>query len=451
MLYMRLSPDKYQAVLFELKYILIIVGHTLLSNFIKAERKKNNNEFKAMKDELVKVRNANIILKNSIKSVEKDLSDLQQYIRRWSIEISGIPTRIPQHDLEKHVAENILRPLGVHVGDNDIDACHRLAKRDPRKPANVVVRFVNRKNAVDAIKNRYLLKQHKCLFIHYNLCPSYRAILDSLSNLRKEGIVNQVWTYNGKVTYKKSSNRWGRGTRIWHIDELESLQVESQLKHQRENDLFPTHVTAPVANSSSSMVSPVSVEETSNLLPSSSSSSNVPGLATNQAPAANSNSLPAPTVPAEETNSSAAGSDLLIPLLQSVVASSSLHESSSSSSISSNESTLTDPFILEESESILNSTVRSASTSNLHSPAPQDISVTIPFLCPSTSSAPVSSPNLDPSPSTDEIDSSIIEDEDVNSCHVLSRINTKLVESMKADLLQMQIDYKNKSPSIFTY
>ena len=176
-----------------------------------------------IKEDLANMDEIDANLKDRIKSLESKVADLDQYGRRPSIEISGVSEDISQSSLEAYVALEILHPIGVRVGYWDIVACHRLKKRDPNLPAPVVVRFVNRKHAVTAVKNRHKLKFHshlKGIFITDNLCPYYRSIFDELSNLKQQGVVNQVWSYNGKVSFKSTPNRRARGTRVGHMDEL---------------------------------------------------------------------------------------------------------------------------------------------------------------------------------------------------------------------------------------
>ena len=62
-----------------------------------------------------------------IDTLERDLMDLQQYIRRPSIEISGIPDHIEQRDLQNYVINQILtRTNGCTLNNIDIVACHIL-------------------------------------------------------------------------------------------------------------------------------------------------------------------------------------------------------------------------------------------------------------------------------------------------------------------------------------
>ena len=87
-----------------------------------------------------------------------------QYVRRESLIISGIPDRIIQNYLEETVIR-ILRSLGLeNISSYQISACHRLRKKgNNRYPAQTIVRFTNRKivNYCLTNKNNLInLKQH---------------------------------------------------------------------------------------------------------------------------------------------------------------------------------------------------------------------------------------------------------------------------------------------------
>ena len=72
--------------------------------------------------------------------------ECEQYSRRESIIISGIPNNIKHHELE-NVTIDILKNLGIYVGVKDISAIHRLGKvsNTSKFPVRVIVRFINRK------------------------------------------------------------------------------------------------------------------------------------------------------------------------------------------------------------------------------------------------------------------------------------------------------------------
>ena len=71
---------------------------------------------------------------------------MQQYSRRESLVISGIPENIGQDKLENTVLD-ILRTVGVrNVSSYEITAVHRLPKNSRNKyPSKTIVRFTNRK------------------------------------------------------------------------------------------------------------------------------------------------------------------------------------------------------------------------------------------------------------------------------------------------------------------
>ena len=133
----------------------------------------------------IKLINANLVRKSNVLiSVEKDVVDLQQYIRRNNIEVVGIPSNIVDKDLERTVID-IADSIDVKISKNDIEACHRLKdRRNPTGPKRTIVRFINRKKC-DALhrnkkklkddpvkdKIRLILGSRNKVFINANLCP----------------------------------------------------------------------------------------------------------------------------------------------------------------------------------------------------------------------------------------------------------------------------------------
>ena len=77
--------------------------------------------------------------------MEKDIIDPQQYIRRNNIEICGMPTNIPDHELEQKVI-SLAAAIDVKIKKSDIEACHRLHdKNNDNGPKKTIVRFTNRR------------------------------------------------------------------------------------------------------------------------------------------------------------------------------------------------------------------------------------------------------------------------------------------------------------------
>ena len=81
--------------------------------------------------------------------------------RRNIIIISGIPDSIDNNQLEESVTE-ILTDISINVVSNDIEACHRIGKKDSRIGSpKTIIHFVNRKHAKQALSNKKKLSQVK--------------------------------------------------------------------------------------------------------------------------------------------------------------------------------------------------------------------------------------------------------------------------------------------------
>ena len=123
-----------------------------ISELLDQHYEKINNQFQDLinenenlKIEATETKKEIWALWDYIYYLEMNLSQFQQYSRRDNIEISGIPDSVYDEHLESTVI-NILRRIGVkNLESYEIIACHRLKKLKRGLPANVIVRFVNRK------------------------------------------------------------------------------------------------------------------------------------------------------------------------------------------------------------------------------------------------------------------------------------------------------------------
>ena len=143
--------------------------------------------------------------------LETEVSRLDQYGRRENVEFTSIPESIPDEKLENSIIE-ILHKIGLtHIEHYSIAACHRLATKDRFGNRNTIVRFVNRKDAISCLQNRKKLSLcrdigYRNLFMVENLCPSYRSIFESLSELKKRNKIKRLWSYNGTINFKFSDS-----------------------------------------------------------------------------------------------------------------------------------------------------------------------------------------------------------------------------------------------------
>ena len=182
-------------------------------NNVMEKMNQLENQFIRLQEENMnlksKIRSNKIFLEEQLEyiySLEEDLNRLNQYGRRENVEIQGIPAYVSDSMLEHEVLK-ILHSIGLTRIDHfGIVACHRIGRKDVNGNRNTLIRFLNRKDAIATLMNKkkvYLCKElgYSNLNFIENLCPAYRSIFDELVELKKEGCIQKVWTYNGQIKY----------------------------------------------------------------------------------------------------------------------------------------------------------------------------------------------------------------------------------------------------------
>ena len=79
--------------------------------------------------------------------------------------------------------------MDIHINAKDIEACHKLP--DVQKPNNVIVRFYNRKIAVDCLRKKKLLKDSldaevQKYLITEHISPAMKEILNECKTLLQQ-------------------------------------------------------------------------------------------------------------------------------------------------------------------------------------------------------------------------------------------------------------------------
>ena len=172
-----------------------------------------------------------------IYNLEKQVNQLDQYIRRENITLSGIPEELTDDKLEEKVVE-VLAAIDVKVNDKDIVACHRLAKtkkeRNKKEPSKVIVRFTNRKNAISSLKNKKRLRDNtnpaipKNVYINDQLCPAYQRIFDECLKYKYNKKITSCWSFNGTINIKLTTDTNERPQKIFSMDDLHDAVEENR-------------------------------------------------------------------------------------------------------------------------------------------------------------------------------------------------------------------------------
>ena len=166
--------------------------------------------------ELALTRNANKVLSASLSTLRRKVNHLDQYGRRENIEISGIPKTTA--NLEEKVI-SLLSKIDVKVTKSDIVACHPL-KRD----GQVIVRFVNRKNADLALRNRKKLRSINTgdnqFYINTNLSPANLKIRWYCKHLKASKLIHSFGVDGSGIWVKKNEGDHKR-----RIEDKEDLEL----------------------------------------------------------------------------------------------------------------------------------------------------------------------------------------------------------------------------------
>ena len=221
-------------------------------SLVKADLKDEINNLKdviikRLQDENEALRNRCCKLEQRIIEFESSTNNLEQYGRRNNIVISGIPDSVDTNTLEDSVTE-ILSDIGVNVTSSDIEACHRIGKKDKRiNSSKTIIRFVNRKHAKGALFNKKKLKQNRKnysfnpknnpFFISENLTRMNEQLAYQGRKLKRNNLVHACYTRDGIVTIK--INDHSKAIKIHHMKDLWDLFPNFDFDDEPFHDASP--------------------------------------------------------------------------------------------------------------------------------------------------------------------------------------------------------------------
>ena len=161
----------------------------------------------------------------------------QQYIRRDTIELSGIPKSVNDDALEDAVID-LFKESKVSVNRQplkklDIQAVHR--KKDKQ---TTIVKVVNRKFAREALYKSKAFRENNTygeqtkIYINDSFCPEFGFLNFAVRQAKK---VNEIfkWKVRNGVTSVQMNvdDNW---VQIGHIKDLENLGIRIPNRNRRE-------------------------------------------------------------------------------------------------------------------------------------------------------------------------------------------------------------------------
>ena len=166
-----------------------------------------------LRNENEELRKTNSELETRLSVVEYESDNLEQYSRRNSLRISGIPEE-PDENTDQRVIQ-LAGGLGIDISPNDIDRSHRVGKleldrgrtgRGPlkmkRRTRDILVKFARyntRAMLYNERKDLRNLETHKNVYINEDLTKKRSKLLYDARILARAEIVKAAYSTDGKL------------------------------------------------------------------------------------------------------------------------------------------------------------------------------------------------------------------------------------------------------------
>ena len=198
---------------------------------LEAENDKLKQDMSSLKKAVRKAEDDVAGLNNDLDGLKSDLDsaicqidDLEQYNRKHNLEIHGIP-----ESSEENLPDKIIKlgkVLNIHIVNNDIDICHRMAmRRSNGGPRPIIVRF----RSYRAKSNLYKSKKHlrsvslnNYFHINENLTNYRHELFAKVRKFKKDQqLAYSAWTTDGKIFVRKSQS--DQVYRVHKVEDLDNI------------------------------------------------------------------------------------------------------------------------------------------------------------------------------------------------------------------------------------
>ena len=179
-------------------------------------------ELKELHLEIKSLREENNRKQEKIESLETRVDFLEQYTRQDDIIITGLKVQsqsyaraasVDQEDrgdaapeAEKDTVEqqvvDFLESNKMEIDRKSISACHQLGRGREGRPANIILRFANRKAKVHLLRQGKKL-QNTGVYLNEHLTRKNIQIAKYARKLRKENKIKDTWVRNCAVFIRK--------------------------------------------------------------------------------------------------------------------------------------------------------------------------------------------------------------------------------------------------------
>ena len=181
----------------------------------KDQNEKLMNRVKTLENDLTKKsgvidkqRKENEKLQTTIQDTDKAfygrVNELEQYTRRNSIRIWGLPETVERedaYDSANVVVSKLNEIMGVNLHRNDIDIAHRIGrkKKEMKSGRCIIVKFVSRMSKIKCLKARKEKLKGTHIYIQEDLTSLNHSVLMATKG---NNDVDKSWTIDGAIFVK---------------------------------------------------------------------------------------------------------------------------------------------------------------------------------------------------------------------------------------------------------
>lgn len=196
------------------------LGRSLNSAFdeikeTKALVSKQSEDITGLISLVNKLATENTELKSKVSFLESRMDDIEQYSRRDTFEIHGVPVERGEQIVE--VVKTVGKALDMNIDENMISACHRLRTREGMgKPPGIIVKMTRRMDVEAVLQKRRVKRNFSThhigltsspaapIYINESLCPGRRRLLNAAREKKNEKLYTYLWIRGGKILMRKA-------------------------------------------------------------------------------------------------------------------------------------------------------------------------------------------------------------------------------------------------------
>jgi exosome complex exonuclease DIS3/RRP44 len=205
-------------------------------------------------------------LQNRISHLESEADNGQQYSRRNSLRVSGVPeeglhafpgdmhvsdeakhkstfcTEDESYDSGENVSVSpmastnstdskiidLATSLGINISLTDIDRSHRIGMKNSDKPRDIIVKFTSYRARNIFYRSKIGLKSHgfSGIFVNEDLTRTRSKLFYQARQLVKNNFILSAWTFDGAVIVKDANRKIHR---INNVHDLMSVKSDNPI------------------------------------------------------------------------------------------------------------------------------------------------------------------------------------------------------------------------------